>query len=318
MKNILVFGGAGYIGSHTLKHLIEHGFNCVAADNLIYGHKEAVPPGIPLEQTDLLDPPGLRALFSKYKFDAVIHFAAFAYVGESVTNPQKYYVNNVIGTINLLSAMLEAGVMDIVFSSTCATYGEPEYTPIDEKHPQNPINPYGTTKLMIEKVLADFENAYGFRWIALRYFNAAGAGKDIGESHNPETHLIPLVLQAIKDGKTVFLSSHILSEVESLCNKMSIIRQGVIVDSGTLADMRQLTRTGFVVKTDNPLTGVNIPGIHDLRQKGEEWHFMADGNAVRQVMEVIAPLGIQSINASPPSLEELFMRHYDTAGGGTQ
>ena len=210
MKNILVFGGAGYIGSHTLKHLIESGYTCVAADNLVYGHCEAIPSGVPFEHVDLLDQAALGTLFSKYKFDAVMHFAAYAYVGESVNDPQKYYKNNVIGTLNLLSAMLDAGVKDIVFSSSCATYGEPVYTPIDEEHPQNPISPYGATKMMVEKILADYGNAYGLRWIALRYFNAAGAaigtaGTDgsgeIGESHNPETHIIPLVLQAIKNNK---------------------------------------------------------------------------------------------------------------------
>jgi UDP-glucose 4-epimerase len=210
MKKILVFGGAGYIGSHTLNHLIEHGYDCVVADNLVYGHREAVPSHIPFEKVDLLNPAGLKILFGKYNFDAVIHFAAFAYVGESVKEPQKYYINNVAGTLNLLSVMREAGVKDIVFSSTCATYGEPEYTPIDESHPQNPINPYGATKLIVERILADYQNAYGFRRIALRYFNVAGAFGEIGESHNPETHLIPLVLQAIKEGKpvTIFGTSY--------------------------------------------------------------------------------------------------------------
>ena len=200
MKKILVFGGAGYIGSHTLNHLIQNNYDCVAADNLVYGHREAVPASVPFEKVDLLDPVGLEDLFTRYHFDAVIHFAAFAYVGESVKEPQKYYTNNVIGTLNLLSAMVKADVKDIVFSSTCATYGEPEYTPIDEAHPQKPINPYGATKLMVERILADYKNAYGLRWIALRYFNAAGAGGGIGESHNPETHLIPLVLKAINGG----------------------------------------------------------------------------------------------------------------------
>lgn len=200
MKKILVMGGAGYIGSHTVKHLVEKGYECVVADSLVYGHREAVPAGVPFEKADLLDKSSLEALFAKYDFDAVLHFAAFAYVGESVTDPQKYYQNNVAGTLNLLGAMKARGVKKIVFSSTCATYGEPQYTPIDEKHPQNPINPYGRTKLMIEQAFADYAKAYGLKYIALRYFNAAGAAADgsIGESHDPETHLIPLVLQAIK------------------------------------------------------------------------------------------------------------------------
>ncbi len=199
MKNILVMGGAGYIGSHTVKHLQEFGYNCIVADNLVYGHKEAVlTPNF--EKADLLDKASLKNVFDKYNIDAVVHFAAFTYVGESVEKPQKYYENNVIGTLNLLEAMLTHEVKKIVFSSTCATYGNPLYMPLDEKHPQAPINPYGQTKFMIEKIFEDYGRAYGLKYIALRYFNAAGASKDgkIGESHNPETHLIPLVLKAIK------------------------------------------------------------------------------------------------------------------------
>ena len=196
---ILVFGGAGYIGSHTVKHLLDNGYQVVVADNLIYGHREAVDKRAVFEHADLLDKFSLQQLFRKHKIDAVIHFAAFAYVGESVAEPQKYYFNNVVGTVNLLNVMMENNVKDIVFSSTCATYGEPKQTPIDETHPQNPINPYGRTKLMIEQIFADYERAYGLRHIALRYFNAAGCAADgsIGESHTPETHLIPLVLKAI-------------------------------------------------------------------------------------------------------------------------
>lgn len=196
---ILVFGGAGYIGSHTVKHLLDNGYQCVVADNLIYGHRAAVDSRAEFVHADLLNPVSLRELFKNRKIDAVIHFAAFTYVGESVADPQKYYFNNVVGTTNLLNVMLENNVKKIVFSSTCATYGEPQYTPIDEKHPQNPINPYGRTKLMIEQIFADYEKAYGLKHIALRYFNAAGCSRDgsIGESHSPETHLIPLVLKAI-------------------------------------------------------------------------------------------------------------------------
>lgn len=199
MKNVLVMGGAGYIGSHTVKHLMQKGYGCVVADNLVYGHQEAVlTPHF--EKADLLDKASLNTVFDKYEVEAVIHFVAFAYVGESVEKPQKYYENNVVGTLNLLDVMLAHNVKKIVFSSTCATYGEPEYVPIDENHPQNPINPYGRTKLMIEQIFRDYEKAYGLRHIALRYFNAAGCSKDgeIGESHTPETHLLPLVLKAIK------------------------------------------------------------------------------------------------------------------------
>ena len=156
MKKILVMGGAGYIGSHTVKHLAQEGDPCVVADNLVYGHREAVPESVPFEKADLAVPSSLDALFAKYDFEAVVHFAAYTYVGESVTDPQKYYQNNVAGTLNLLAAMKKRGVNKIVFSSTCATYGEPQYTPMDEKHPQNPINPYGRSKLMIEQIFADY------------------------------------------------------------------------------------------------------------------------------------------------------------------
>ena len=198
--SILVMGGAGYIGSHTVKHLLNHGYKVVVADNLVYGHRESVDSRADFIHADLADPNSLQAVFTRDKIDAVIHVAAYAYVGESVQEPRKYYYNNVQGTLNLLDVMLQHNVKDIVFSSTCATYGEPQYAPIDEKHPQKPINPYGRTKLMIEQIFADYERAYGLRYIALRYFNAAGASADgsIGESHTPETHLIPLVLKAIK------------------------------------------------------------------------------------------------------------------------
>jgi UDP-glucose 4-epimerase len=166
---------------------------------LVYGHRQAVGSA-ELLIGDLSDAAFLEQVFSSRTFDAVVHFAAFAYVGESVVDPQKYYLNNVKGTLNLLEAMLTHGVPAIVFSSTCATYGVPAYTPIDEVHPQMPINPYGRSKLMVEHVLSDYHRAYGLKYIALRYFNAAGAAKDgaLGELHSPETHLIPLVLKAIK------------------------------------------------------------------------------------------------------------------------
>lgn len=199
MHNILVMGGAGYIGSHTVKHLQRHGYNCIVADNLVYGHREAVlTPNF--EPADLADKSSLDKVFDKYRIDAVVHFAAFTYVGESVENPRKYYENNVVGTLNLLDVMLKHNVKKIVFSSTCATYGNPLYMPLDEKHSQNPINAYGRTKFFIEQIFNDYERAYGLQHIALRYFNAAGCSPDgeIGESHNPETHLIPLVLKAIK------------------------------------------------------------------------------------------------------------------------
>jgi len=193
---ILITGGAGYIGSHCTLDLVRAGYDCVVLDNLSEGHEEALQTNN-FCRVDLGKIDQIREVFKKYPIEAVIHFAAFAYVGESVENPQKYYYNNVVNTLNLLNVMLENNVKKIVFSSTCASYGNPEYIPIDEKHSQNPINPYGTTKLMIEKILQDYGKAYGLKYIALRYFNASGCDNEanIGESHRIETHLIPLVLQ---------------------------------------------------------------------------------------------------------------------------
>ena len=193
---ILITGGAGYIGSHCTLDFVRAGYDCVVLDNLSEGHKEALQTEH-FCQVNLSNIDEIREVFKKYPIKAVVHFAAYAYVGESVENPQKYYYNNVVNTLNLLNVMLENNVKKIVFSSTCATFGNPEYLPINEKHPQNPINPYGATKLMMERILKDYSEAYGLKYIALRYFNAAGADEkaNIGESHRIETHLIPLVLQ---------------------------------------------------------------------------------------------------------------------------
>lgn len=193
--NILVTGGAGYIGSHCCKALSREGYNPVTIDNLVYGHKKYVRWG-EFFQGDVGNPADLKTCFSRYQIDAVMHFAAYALVGESVQDPLKYYENNLRGTIELLHAVLENGIKYFVFSSTCATYGNPEKTPIDEAHPLNPINPYGKTKRMIEEVLADYHAAYGLNYTSLRYFNAAGADPDgeLGEDRDLETHLIPLVL----------------------------------------------------------------------------------------------------------------------------
>jgi len=193
---VLITGGAGYIGSHTAKAMARAGHSPVVIDNMSFGHEWAVKWG-PLEKGDLCDNEFVRSVFAKYKIEAVVHFAANAFVGESMTNPRKYFQNNVVNTLNLLNTMLDAGTKTIVFSSTCATYGDPVRVPIDETHPQNPVNPYGESKLFVEKMLKWYGSAYGLRWTALRYFNAAGADPEgeIGEDHTPETHLIPLIIQ---------------------------------------------------------------------------------------------------------------------------
>ncbi len=207
---ILVTGGAGYIGSHTVRLLSEQGFSLVVLDNLVYGHREAVQwPGVTLIEGDLKDKELAGRIFSENDIKAVLHFAAYAYVGESVANPEKYYQNNVAAPLGLLQVMREHDCRKFIFSSTCATYGNPEYLPIDERHPQRPINPYGKSKLMLETVLKDYAAAYDFRYVFLRYFNAAGASPDgrIGEDHDPETHLIPLILDVAagdRESITVF------------------------------------------------------------------------------------------------------------------
>ena len=202
-RHILVTGGAGYIGSHACKALAGAGWTPVTFDNLVYGHPWAVKWG-PLVRGDLLDTAMLKEALRAYEISAVMHFAAFAYVGESMRDPGKYFRNNVAGTISLLDATVAAGVRHVVFSSTCATYGMPEILPIGEDHPQRPVNPYGESKLFIERALRWYETAHGLKSVSLRYFNAAGADPDgeIGEDHDPETHLIPLVIQTALGQRT--------------------------------------------------------------------------------------------------------------------
>lgn len=197
MKHILVVGGAGYIGSHACKALSKAGYTPVVYDNLVYGHEDAVKWG-PFERGDITDAARLDEVLTKYKPECVMHFAAFAAVGESVTDPSKYYNNNIHGSVCLLDAMRRNGIDTIVFSSTCATYGEVRSLPIVEEAEQSPVNPYGFSKLVIEQALKDYGRAYGLKWVAMRYFNAAGLSPDgdLGERHDPETHAIPLAVLA--------------------------------------------------------------------------------------------------------------------------
>lgn len=196
MTHVLVAGGAGYIGSHMVKRLGREGFRVTTLDNLVYGHRDAVLRG-DFVHADLLDRDALSRVFAQQRFDLVMHFAAFAYVGESVQNPRKYWVNNLVGSINLLNAMMDAGVSRLIFSSTCAVYGLPDQLPITEDHPERPVSPYGKSKIAVERAITDYAHAYGLSAITLRYFNASGADRegDLDERHDPETHLIPLVLR---------------------------------------------------------------------------------------------------------------------------
>lgn len=207
--NVLVVGGAGYIGSHCVRQLNAAGHRPVVLDNLVFGHRDALDPSVTLHETDLGDREAVAAILRSESIDLVMHFAAFAYVGESVQDPLKYYDNNVARTVGLLQAMRDAGVNRFVFSSTCASYGIPESVPMTEDLPQKPINPYGQTKLDVERLLQSCATAYGMSSASFRYFNAAGAAEDgsIGEDHDPETHLIPLAIwaaQGRRDSLTVF------------------------------------------------------------------------------------------------------------------
>ncbi|MCR5224698.1 MAG: UDP-glucose 4-epimerase GalE [Alphaproteobacteria bacterium] len=211
----LVTGGAGYIGSHVVLKLMESGYDVVVFDSLENGHAETVQTLqsvnakgklVDFVRGDLKNPTDIKSVFDKYSFDAVLHFAAYIRVEESVQNPQKYYYNNVVGTLNLVSEMLEHNVKKLVFSSTAAVYGEPKYTPIDEQHELAPINPYGMSKFMVEKILDSYDTAYDFKSVRLRYFNVAGADSQIriGEWHEPESHLIPNILASAKDTDKTF------------------------------------------------------------------------------------------------------------------
>jgi len=205
---IFIIGGAGYIGSHMVKIAHKAGHNVITLDNLSTGHQDAVLYG-EFELCDILDTSKLDKLFKKYKPEAVMHFSAYSLVAESMTDPYKYYNNNVSGTLSLLKVMIDNNCMKLIFSSSAAIFGNPKYIPIDEDHPKDPINPYGKSKLMVEEILKDFESAYGLKYLTFRYFNAAGHDPEgeLSERHNPETHLLPIIMQAVngqRDSVSIF------------------------------------------------------------------------------------------------------------------
>jgi len=298
---ILIVGGAGYIGSHINKELTKKGFETVVFDSLVKGHQEAIKWG-EFFQGDLANIEDLRQVFSKYKIDAVLHFAAFIEVGESVKDPQKYYQNNVKNTLNLFQVMLENDVKKIIFSSTAATFGNPQYTPIDEKHPQIPINPYGQAKLMVEKILADYDFAYGLKYVALRYFNACGADLDneIGENHTPESHLIPLILDAaigkredIKifgtdyptpDGTCVRDYVHVTDLAQAHILALQYLLDGNDSNSFNLGNGK-----GFSVKevidATKKVTGVDFKVTEVERRAGDPPELVADSTKAKQVLK---------------------------------
>lgn len=294
---LLVVGGAGYIGSHMVKHLMNAGHCVVVADNFATGFRDALmQAGSPrLVELDISDERALQALFASFRFDAVLHFASFIQVGESVTEPEKYYANNFSATLTLLQAMLQAGVKRFIFSSTAAVYGEPVYVPIDEAHPKTPINPYGRSKWMVEQVLDDFDRAYGLKSVSLRYFNASGADRlgQLGERHEPETHLIPLILQAASgrreaitvfgrdydtpDGTCIRDYIHVEDLVEAHALALDYLLQG-----GRSGAFNLGNGNGFsvqeVVNTAQRVTGREIRVIDAARRAGDPPRLVADAS----------------------------------------
>jgi UDP-glucose-4-epimerase GalE len=297
---VLITGGAGYIGSHTAKLLAASGHTPIVFDDFTQGHDWAVKWG-PLERGSLADQGRLREVFAAHKVEAVVHFAASALVGESMSQPTKYFRNNTVATLNLLDAMREAGVATIVFSSTCATYGDPVRVPIDETHPQTPVNPYGESKLMVEKILRWYGGAYGLKWIALRYFNAAGADPagEIGEDHDPETHLVPLVIGAAlgtrppvkvfgtdyptPDGSAVRDYVHVMDLADAHRRAL----EGL--DNGTASQAINLgTGQGHsvrsVIETVNRVGGKKVPFEEAPRRAGDPPELVAAPGRAREVL----------------------------------
>jgi UDP-glucose-4-epimerase GalE len=297
---ILVTGGAGYIGSHTAKVLAAAGHQPIVFDDLSQGHEWAVKWG-PLERGRLSDPARLAEVFATQRPDAVVHFAANALVGESMADPSTYFHNNTVGTLNLLDAMRTAGVRAIVFSSTCATYGDPVRVPIDEGHPQAPVNPYGESKLMVEKMLRWYGDIYGLGWIALRYFNAAGADPDgeIGEDHDPESHLIPLVIGAAQgvrpavkifgtdyptpDGTAVRDYVHVMDLADAHLRALDRLHSGISSQAINLGTGRGHS-VREVVDAVARVSGRTVPSIESPRRAGDPPELVAAPARARDVL----------------------------------
>ena len=296
-ETVLVTGGAGYIGSHVCKALAAAGYRPVTFDNMTFGHEWAVKWG-PLERGDIQDRARLDAVIETHRPCAVLHFAAFAYVGESVTDPAKYYRNNVAGSLTLLEAVVQHNIRHCVFSSTCATYGIPDALPIRETTPQNPINPYGASKLMVERILSDLGKAHDLTWTALRYFNAAGADVDgiIGESHSPETHLIPLVLDAASGRRphiTVFGTDYETTDGTCVRDYIHVndladahVRALIALRRGAASDVFNLGNgLGFsvrqVIESVERITGLSVPVQFGARRAGDPAVLVSDATKAR-------------------------------------
>ncbi|HJU54700.1 MAG TPA: UDP-glucose 4-epimerase GalE [Pyrinomonadaceae bacterium] len=296
---ILVTGGAGYIGSVTTELLRGRGEEVVVLDNLARGHRGAVAPEVPFYEGNIGDAELVASIVREHNVDACVHFAAFAYVGESVTQPALYYENNVEQGVRLLGALIEAGARRVVFSSTCATYGEPQRMPIDEEHPQSPTNPYGWSKLFVERIMADYDRAYDLKFVALRYFNASGAIPERGEHHEPETHLIPLVLRAAQGGipaVTVFGSDyptpdgtcvrdyiHVADLAEAHALALDYLRAGGASTAINLGNGQGYSVLE-VVEAARRVTNREIRVEMQGRRAGDPSHLVADARRAREVL----------------------------------
>lgn len=296
----LVVGGAGYIGSHMVKTLLQAGHDVVTLDDLSTGFRAAVVGG-EFIRGSLAEEMMLERVFAAHRFDAVLHFASFIQVGESVVHPAKYYNNNVANTLNLLNAMMRHGVHNFVFSSTAAIFGEPQYVPIDEKHTVSPINPYGTSKAIVEQVLRDYDRAYGLKSICLRYFNACGADPEgeLGERHQPETHLIPLALQAVSGNRsnlTLFGRDYDTPDgtcirdyvhIVDLC-QAHLLAIEHLKRSNTSAAFNLGNGGGFsvaeVIASVERVTGGKVPVIDGERRAGDPARLVADSTLARDVL----------------------------------
>ncbi|MCX6852735.1 MAG: UDP-glucose 4-epimerase GalE [Verrucomicrobia bacterium] len=300
---LLITGGAGYIGSHTVRHLLEQNERVVVLDNLVFGHREALPMDrVAFVEGDMSDAALMEKLFSEHKPEAVLHFAAFAYVVESVTDPLKYYRNNLAAPLTLLETMQRHGCKRFIFSSTCATYGDPVRIPIDESHPQAPVNPYGASKWMLERVLRDCGHAWGLQSVFLRYFNASGChpSGEIGEDHNPETHLIPRILMAATgeienitvfgtdyatpDGTCIRDYIHVCDLASAHALALNYLRKG-----GETVAVNLGTGRGFSVKeiisTAEAVTGKKIPVTYGPRRAGDPSELIAEPKLAKEILQ---------------------------------
>ncbi|MDQ3180015.1 MAG: UDP-glucose 4-epimerase GalE [Acidobacteriota bacterium] len=296
---ILVTGGAGYIGSVAVEDLNKQGEIVVVLDNLVYGHRQAVAEDIPFYEGEIGDKNLVEKIISEHEIEACMHFSAFAYVGESVEKPQIYYENNFVQTLRLLDVLIKNDVKNFVFSSTCATYGEPQYVPINEQHPQSPTSPYGWSKFMVERALTDYGAAYGLKFVALRYFNACGASAKYGEHHAPETHLIPLVLFAAQgkredisifgddystpDGTAVRDYIHISDLSQAHLLALKHLRKGgnsefINLGNGSGYSVKE------VIEAARRVTGKNIETRIAPRRAGDPSKLVADAKKAREVL----------------------------------